>query len=194
MADHTILIPFILNAETSAPFCPSAEMMFLAAVRKGQASHPLDKGGLTLCGVTLATFREYCRRKGLPTPGQRWSLTFGEWTDIYKSMFWDRCKAELIRSGKVAAAMVDWTWVSGANGIRGVQRLLGVASDGIVGPKTLHAINSFPDQDDLFSRIQQARIRYHNSIAPPGSANRTFLRGWNCRVGRLTSYLVNFQN
>lgn len=196
-------MPFIIHSETSTPIVEPVERMFKAAVRKGASRHPHDKGGLTMCGVTLSTFREYCRRKaslsplsGAKSPNQlshsedmEQNLTFEVWTDIYKTMFWDRWKADSILSERVAAALVDWTWVSGVNGIRLPQRLLGVTPDGVVGPNTLKAVNSRQNTDRLLQMIQDSRKAYHNSIAPDGSRNRTFLRGWNARVDRLTTFL-----
>lgn len=105
-------------------------------------------------------------------------------------MFWDRCGGDSILSDRVAAAIVDWAWVSGTNAIRHVQRAVGVAADGIAGPKTIGAINAYADAERLFRIIQDRRISYHASIAPAGSANRAFLRGWNNRVRRLGDYLA----
>ncbi len=191
MADYRPLIPFVLNSETSIPMVEPVERMFEMAVRKGASSHPLDKGGLTFCGITLATFREYCKGKSALSPhcGERWILTFEIWTDIFKTMFWDRWHADSILSFKVAAALVDWTWVSGANGIKFPQRLLGVKADGVVGARTLQAVNSWKEPDRLFSLIQESRKAYHRRIAPAGSTNRVFLRGWNARVDRLTDFV-----
>ena len=60
---------------------------------------------------------------------------------VMKPHYWDRGKADLIKSQSVANLVVDWFWASGKNGITGVQRILGVSVDGIVGEKTLAAIN-----------------------------------------------------
>lgn len=163
------------------------------AARRGASSHPADKGGLTLCGVTAATFRNYCQLRKLPADTPLASMTFDRWTDLYKSMFWDRCRADSIRSGIVAAAIVDWTWTSGANAIRRLQRGLHLTADGIFGPVTLRTINAFEDGRQLLHAICDMRIRYHADIAPEGSPNRVFLKGWNNRVRRLKDYLLNIQ-
>lgn len=188
-----MLMPFVLHSETSVPIVEPVERMFGLAAAKGASSHPHDKGGLTMCGVTLSTFREYCRRKctaGADADSLR-RITFDVWEDIFKSMFWDRWNADSILSFKVAAALVDWTWVSGANGIRIPQKLLGVAADGVVGRRTLQAVNSWTEPDRLFGLIQESRKAYHRRIAPAGSTNRVFLRGWNARVDRLTLFINN---
>lgn len=196
MADHRFLMPFVLHCETSVPMSGPVERMFVEAVGKGASSHPNDRGGLSMCGVTLATFKEYCRRRGIGTDDATAlrSISFNTWTDIYKSMFWDRWQADSIVYRHVAAALVDWTWTSGINGIKLPQRILGVKADGVVGPITIQAVNAYPDPDRLFRMIQDGRKAYHTRIAPVGSKNRVFLRGWNVRVDKLSSYVSESQD
>lgn len=191
MADYRYLMPFILHCETSTPIIEPVGRMFEEAAGRGVKTHPHDRGGPTMCGVTLATFRDYCRRQGLANADAAAlsRLSFGEWSDIYKTMFWDRWHADSIESESVAAALVDWLWVSGANGIKLPQKILGVKADGVVGPATLQALNSQTDTGRLFRMIQDGRKAYHSRIAPPGSTNRVFLRGWNARVDNLTTFL-----
>ena len=78
-------------------------------------------------------------------------------------LFRSRWKANQIQSQKIANILVDWVWASGANGIKIPQRLLGVAVDGIVGAKTLAAVNA-ADPDVLFDRIYQARETFLRDI------------------------------
>lgn len=193
MADYNILIPFILNAETSVPYMTPVRSMYEMAAHRGASSHPADKGGLTLCGVTTATFRDYCRLRKLPADTPLTSMTFERWTDLYRTMFWDRCRGDTICSDPVAAAIVDWTWTSGVNAIRRLQRGLHLTADGVFGPVTLRAVNAYGDGRQLLQAICDMRIRYHAEIAPEGSPRRVFLKGWNNRVRRLADYLSNIQ-
>ena len=59
--------------------------------------------------------------------------------------------------------MVDWVWASGSHGIKIPQRLLGVNVDGIVGPKTIEAVN-FADPKSLFLAIYDERVKFINNI------------------------------
>ena len=61
---------------------------------------------------------------------------------VLKPYYWDRWKADSIQDQSVANILVDWIWASGVHGIKIPQDLLGVIPDGIVGPKTLVAVNS----------------------------------------------------
>ena len=51
-------------------------------------------------------------------------------------MYWDRWKADEIKSQSIADILVDWIWASEMHGIKIPHDLVGVIPDGIVGPKT----------------------------------------------------------
>lgn len=154
----------------------------------GFVNDPDDLGGATNKGVTLKTYKLYCRRKGLHTPtvDDLKRLSDSEFTEILKDMYWDVCKADRIESQSVANAIVDWAWNSGtATAIKAVQRAVGVEDDGIVGPVTLSAINTMSPLP-LFGRIKQARIAYINRICETRPANKKFYKGWMNRINSLT--------
>lgn len=145
----------------------------------GFVNDPADRGGATNMGVTIATFDAYCRRKAYPRPTieRLKKLSEKEWVDILKTMFWDRWKADSINSQKVANILVDWVWGSGAHGIFIPQRLLGVKVDGIVGEKTIHALNA-QDPDKFFQLVFDARKQFLQDITD-GSLKR-----YEARIGR----------
>lgn len=168
----------------------------------GFVNDPADQGGATNMGVTITTFEAYCKLKAYPCPTveRLKGLTEEEWIDILKTMFWDRWKADLITSQKVANILVDWVWGSGVHGIRIPQRLLGVKDDGIVGKQTLKAVND-ADPDELFQAIFDARKtflhditdrsikRYETKIGRKATekellknTNKRFLKGWLNRL------------
>ena len=78
--------------------------------------------------------------------------------------------------------MVDWVWGSGRYGIAIPQSILGVPADGVVGEKTLHALNASPDPEGLFEKIKEVRKAYFNMICENRPANRRFLKGWLNRL------------
>ena len=169
MADVTKYIPFLRRWEG------------------GVSNHPNDLGGFTNMGITLQTYRLYCRRKGYPeaTEERLVNLTVEELTDILKSMYWDVCKADLIDNQSVANAIVDWAWNSGTGtAIKEVQRIVGVKEDGIVGCITIPAINSRSPLP-LFGKIKQERIAYIDRICEKRPANEVFYKGWMNRINDL---------
>lgn len=161
MAKAEILKPFILSWEG------------------GYNCVPGDSGGHTNLGVTLATYRSVFGKDR--TVEDLKTLTDIEWMHIYKSLFWDKWRADEIRSQSIANLVVDWMWNSGAKyGIKIPQKVLGVSIDGIVGPKTLAAINSYPNERELFCKLWQEREDFYNRIAV--GPKKKFLKGWLNRL------------
>jgi lysozyme family protein len=75
--------------------------------------------------------------------------------------------------------------MSGVKVIKKVQKLLGVTADGVVGAKTLAAINGHSG-DALFGLIKEARKRYYENIVKKDSTQKTFLKGWLNRLEDLS--------
>ncbi len=168
MADHLKLIPFIKQWEG------------------GFVNDPDDLGGATNKGVTLYTYQAYCTKKGLSktTPEKLATMPDKHWTEIFKTMYWDRWKADAIYSQSVANILVDWVWASGIHGIKRPQNMIGVIPDGVVGPKTLSAINS-KNPEELFEIIKHARIDFVEEICRNRLANLKFRKGWLNRINDL---------
>ena len=156
---------------------------FIQRWEGGFVDDPDDLGGATNMGVTIATYKVYRKRKGLsePTVDDLKHLSNNEWIDILKSLYWDKWKADQIKSQSVANILVDWVWASGNYGIKIPQQLLNVKVDGIVGPKTLEAVNS-RDPRELFDMIKIARFDFIEDICRKRPANNKFKRGWLNRI------------
>lgn len=165
------------------------EQAFARAKKKGWADDPLDNGGATMIGVTIGTYRTYCKYKGkkVPTKTDLKNITYKEWRDIVHTMYWSKWKADLIENQHVANMIVDWVWASGQGiGIKRVQKLLGVTADGIVGPKTLAAVNS-QDPKELFTKVYNARAAHFNAIVKNNPSQKKWLKGWMNRI----NYIYN---
>lgn len=168
MADFKKLIPHILKWEG------------------GFGNDPADLGGATYRGVTLATYEAYCRKKGYPRPTveRLKNMPMSQWEEIFKTMFWDRWHGDDIKSQSVADMLVDWLWCSGVYAIKIPQKMLGVTIDGIVGPKTIEAVNR-RNQRELFDDLKKERAAYLERICVSRPANRKFLKGWLNRLNSL---------
>ena len=184
MAKLERIIPFLILWETGVKDTEATnEQLFLRAKARGIVNDPADRGGATLVGVTIGTYREYCRRKGKSciSSSDISRINYAEWLDILKTMFWDRWQADKIVDQKVAHMLVDWVWTSGSYGITIPQHVLGVQADGIVGPKTLTAVNS-RDPSVLFGHLKRERIAYIDRICTSRPANLRFRSGWLRRL------------
>ncbi len=185
MANIEHFIPFLIKWEAgiSKKSNETNESLFQRARKTGWADDPDDLGGQTMVGVTMATYEEYCRRKGYPKPttGRLMDLSYNDWKSILKMLYWDRWNADEIRSQSIAEIVCDFVWASGVHGIKVPQDLVGVTPDGIVGPKTLAAVNS-RNPRELFDQIKIARFDFIEDICRKRPANNKFKQGWMNRI------------
>ena len=169
MADVKLLIPIIQKWE-------------------GKFSNdPLDKGGATMMGITLRTFIAYRKHKGLSIPTVEYlaNISPDEWDDVLKTMFWNKWHADLINNQSIANILVDWVWGSGIWGIKIPQRILHLTEDGIVGYKTLYAVNT-ANQKGLFQDIKKAREQFLWDIVKRDLTQQRFIKGWINRLADFT--------
>lgn len=146
-----------------------------------------DSGKDTMCGVTIGTFREWRQQQGKPRPSvaDLKALQYDEWLEILKHVFWDRCKADQIRNASIALMMVDWCWLNGATtAIRQMQAAFGLATDGIIGVKSLAALNASPAAS-VFSRLKTARLRSYDKIVAARPSQMLFYNGWCNRTNSI---------
>lgn len=159
---------------------------FILKWEGGFVDDPDDLGGATNRGVTIGTYATYCKKKGYPAPTveRLKNLSEKDWAEILKTLYWDRWKADDIKSQSVANILVDWVWASGVNGIKIPQQVLGVTVDGIVGTKTLAALNA-RNPKELFEEIKEARVQFIEDICRKRPANNKFKKGWLNRINNL---------
>lgn len=138
-----------------------------------------DLGGWTNSGITLDTWK----RLGYDNDGDGHrdladlrAMTYEQWYSIIKRGYWDRAQADSMLNQSVANMIVDFMITSGG-APRVVQRTVGVRADGIIGPRTIAAINAQP-ADILFSRLASARLHYYRRLP----AWSQFGNGWTRRV------------
>jgi len=167
MADVSKIVPFILKWEG------------------GFVNDPQDLGGATNMGVTIGTWKQVGYDKngdGNIDVDDLKLLTKDDVVNrVLKPHYWDRWKADDIKSQSVANILVDWVWLSGAHGIKIPQMILGVTVDGVVGNKTLAALNA-REPKEIFDAIKAARVNFIENICHKRPANRKFQRGWMNRL------------
>lgn len=190
MADIERLIPHILKweASTSDPKLSNVQL-FNNARARGFVNDPDDAGGATMIGVTLKTYTDYRKRKNLPKPTVKdlKAIPYEEWKEILKSMYWDRFKADQIENQSIANLCVDWLYMSGVYAIKNTQQCLKLVNDGIVGAKTVAALNA-DDPSTVFKKIWKKRRDFYYGIVANRPTQQKFLRGWlnrlnDCKYG-----------
>lgn len=161
MADYKELIPIVKKYE-------------------GGWAGNIDGKTCTNQGITLETFRRYFGRA--KTCNDLRKITDDQWEHIFIKGYWSKWKADSIESQAIANLLVDWVFTSGLYGIKYPQGVLGVKVDGVVGEKTLAAINNHPDKKHLFKLLWERRKKHFESIASKNPSKKKFLRGWLRRL------------
>jgi lysozyme family protein len=142
----------------------------------GYVDHPADPGGATRWGVTERVARQH------GYTGSMRELPVSVAKDIYRASYWVPIRAddlpEMLRYDVFDAA------VNSGNGqaVRWLQRALGVADDGRIGPVTLRAAHA-AGAEAIKRRMLAARLRFMTDL----STWPTFGRGWARRVADLMS-------
>jgi secretion activator protein, putative len=157
---------------------------FILSYEGGFINHPNDKGGETNKGVTIAVWKA----QGYDKNGDRHIdvkdlklISDADAMAIMRKFYWNRWQADKIEDLSIANLLVDFVWGSGAWGIKIPQRVLGVMVDGVVGTKTLAAINA-QEPKALFAKLKDARLRYINDIIAKNPSFAVFRAGWLRRL------------
>ena len=141
----------------------------------GYVDHPADPGGATNLGITRRTLARY-RGRAVSKAEVR-ALTRTEAAAIYRKYYWDAVHGDTLPAG-VDAALFDHAVNSGPGAaIKCLQRALGVAVNGRMGPATLAALRA-ADPASLVSDLVARRRSFLMRLR----TFRTFGRGWMRRV------------
>lgn len=136
----------------------------------GFSSHSSDPGGKTRYGITEAV----ARRVGYKGAMEELPLDLAK--RIYLEEYWKPVRADELPPA-VRYAVFDAAVNSGVRqSILWLQRALGVADDGVLGPRTLAAANA-ANPDALRARLISQRLRFLTNLNTFGA----FGRGWTRR-------------
>lgn len=140
----------------------------------GFADHPADPGGRTKWGVTERVAREHGYQ------GDMRDLSVDEARRIARIAYWDAVRADSLPP-RVRYIAFDGAYHSGVRqSARWLQRALGVAEDGVIGPVTIAAARA-ADESALATRVLAQRLRFLTSLGNWPS----FSRGWTRRIADL---------
>lgn len=165
--------------ETVAP--PSrfeASLVRVLAVEGGYVEHRADPGGATKYGITRYRLAQY---RGRPASKREVSaLTKAEAALIYRSLYWEGIRGDELPA-RIDHVLFDFAVHSGVpRAVRALQRAIGVAEDGRIGPATLAAARQ-ADADVTLFRLCSDRRAFLSGL----SGWATFGKGWRARMASL---------
>ncbi|NCB97281.1 MAG: peptidoglycan domain protein [Bacteroidia bacterium] len=101
---------------------------------------------------------------------------------FYKKEFWDKAKLDEVVSQQIANEI----FIAGVNmgmkkAVMLAQRLVGVSQDGVVGPKTLKAVNAFDTTifDEMYDILEKD---YYDQIVVNNPSKKIYAKGWRNRA------------
>jgi lysozyme family protein len=158
----------------------------------GKVDDPRDPGGRTNQGVTQSTYTAWRRTQGL-TPQDVYLMSDTERDTIYEKEFWDQINGGLLPVG-LDLVVFDGAVNSGpAQSIKWVQAALsGVTVDGVLGSKTMMAINAIRGAnsvDELIQEVCARRLAFDQGL----STWATYGRGWSARIANVQKTAIAWE-
>ncbi len=143
----------------------------------GYVNHPRDPGGATKYGITASTLGAWRKLGRAATPAEVKNLQLAEAASILEGQYARSIRFDDLPLG-IDYAVLDFAVNSGpGQAAKTLQRVLGVAPDGIIGERTLQAILK-ADTEDLVHAYLNARLAFLKRL----KTWPTFGKGWGRRV------------
>lgn len=148
----------------------------------GYVKDNADNGGETNLGVTRAAWGEY---KGRPIrDGEMRALTRDMVKPFYKARYWDRVRGDDLPAG-IDYAVFDFAVNAGpGRAAKSLQRAVGVAEDGILGPATMAAVQR-ANAAEVLAQFSAAKESFYKGLVDRDPAQRRFIKGWLARVDQV---------
>lgn len=145
-----------------------------------------DKGGATNFGIsTLIINREGITAKQLGIPDltpesiKLMKVEAAEW--VYETLFWNKYHYSNLSNDIVATKILDCGVNCGpSRSHRFAQEVVGVAVDGILGPKSIAAINAY-DPKKFILEFCAIQLKYYQGLVAKNPSQSIFLKNWTKR-------------
>ncbi len=156
----------------------------------GYVNHPADRGGPTKFGITAQTLGAWRKLGRAATAAEVQALTETEARAIYRQQYITAPGFEVITHPELLGLLVDSGVHSGPKrAVQWLQAALGVAADGIIGPKTRAALAAV-DQGALYSKVLGQRMRYLGRLITNDPRQAAFAAGWANRMAEFVEKTV----
>lgn len=165
-----------------------------SAFEGGYANHPNDRGGETYKGIARNMWGQWGgwkiidRYKTSPHSAKQMSAVLGgnvELQDMveafYHAHFWKPIMGDDINNQLIADNIYDFAVNSGVSrAVKYAQRIVGASEDGVMGTKTIKAINQ--NIEGFVTKYKAARLEFINKIIARDESQEVFRKGWVTRI------------
>lgn len=159
----------------------------------GYVNDPLDSGGRTNLGVTQRVWEEWV---GHPvSEADMRALTPQKIAPMYKMKYWNPSYCEKLPKG-LDYVVFDFAINAGpGRSVKTLQSAIGILADGVIGPRTMAAING-ANHKELINKFSDARADFYQGIVARKPDQVRFIRNWLNRVeeSRKLAFEENNQN
>lgn len=157
-----------------------ASMKLIFRWEGGLSDHPEDPGGVTKYGICLRSYPEL-GRDGIV------NLTKEQATDIYHKDYWPTVPDWMYSMHPATCILMMDAAVNQGPGFakKALQRAVGAADDGIIGPDTKRKVLAFDDLT-LAHNFSVQRAMHYGSL----STFKTFGKGWMNRLFSVHTYAI----
>ena len=154
---------------------------YIFEVEGGYTNDENDRGGATNFGIT-----HYDAKKYLGYTGDMRDFKKSDAEKIYEKVYYRGNHIDKIIDDRVALSIFDWAVNSGGKGIKKAQIVANkfganLVIDGIVGNKTLEAINAI-DPEAFLKEYHEMQRTFYKNLAAKDPSQEGFLKGWLNRV------------
>ena len=160
---------------------------YIFEIEGGYTNDENDRGGATNFGITEEEAREF------GYTGNMRNLTKDFAENIYLKKYYLGNKLDKIIDDRVALSIFDWAVNSGRRGIKKAQIVANkfganLIIDGIIGNKTLEAINGI-NPETFLKEYHEIQRTFYKNLAAKDSTQEDFLKGWLNRVEIKEEYI-----
>ena len=161
---------------------------YIFEVEGGYTNDENDRGGATNFGITHDDAKKY-----LGYTGDMRDFKKSDAEKIYEKVYYRGNHIDKITDDRVALSIFDWAVNSGGRGIKKAQIIANrfganLVIDGIVGKKTLEAINAI-DPKMFLNEYHEMQRTFYKNLAARDSSQEGFLKGWLNRVEIKEKYI-----
>jgi lysozyme family protein len=153
----------------------------------GYVNDPQDPGGETYKGIARKKQPDWIgwiivdamkKQPNFPASLDQSQNLQAEIQRFYKVLFWDKIGGGQINDQEVANSIFDFAVNSGVSTSIGLaQQVVGASCDGVIGTKTIQAINSF-QPDHFIAAFTVEKCRKYIAICKKRPDSRKYFFGW----------------